>query len=425
MQDLFSFVYPSGYISQFNNLFDGSSFDLQDAILKDNDTFVSRINSIMSFDTVRFGVPMSLIQFETFKECFIPYQSFTRFSPTLDIESSNDKFQLITADEMNSLTSDVKIITCFYSPSGHVIFELSIPKILYGHNSLMFWQLDTFFHRFRNYLNHVLGFEVEHWEKWLLKRVDVCYNYHLTSLKDVEDTLSYLSDLRMRNRACVRNSSGKNIAYWAFQTRTIKFYSKYHEMLKHKKSFDPEVYDIVLENSKNILRFEEEWRSKYLLSKLHLHKVDELTVKSFIDYVINYYNRNEHLKVLLGEASMIDKKFSLKDTFLACKSLKKPNVYIDFITSIIDIGLDKTKKSMPKNTYYDRVKVLKSIGIDVSVINERFHQSLENQHDKVNTDFTKAPLSNLTDYEAHIVQSKIKTLLPSLKLQDFLLNPRN
>lgn len=386
--------------------------------------FESQMISIMSFDTVKFGVPLPSFQFESFKECFLPYQSFIRIDPSGDIESSNDKFQLVTPDDMDNMTSDSKTVSFYYSDSGYVIFEMSIPKQIYGHNSLMFWQLDTFFERFRNYLINELGFDIEHWEKWILKRVDICYNYHLDSLQEVEDTLSYLSDLRMRNRACVRGSSGKNIAYWAFQTRTIKFYSKYHEMLAHKKSFDSEIYDDVLESSKNILRFEEEWRSKYLLAKLNVKKVHEITVSKFLNYVVNHYNRDEHITKLLGESEMVDRKFSLKETLDTIKqSFKKSNVYIDFVISIVDKGLDFVRASMSKSSYYERVKALKAVGIDVSVINERFHHKIESDNiNKPKMDFAKSPLSNLTDEEAMFIQNSLnpEPKSKSISLRDWL-----
>jgi II/X family phage/plasmid replication protein len=387
------------------------------------DTFQSQMTSTMSFDTVKFGVPFSPSEFESFKETFLPYQSFVRNTNTGEIESTNDKFQLVTPDDMDKLTSDTKTVTFYYSDSNYVIFEMSIPKQMYGHNSLMFWQLDTFFHRFRNYLINQLGFDVEHWENWILKRVDVCYNYYLNSLEEVENTLDYLSDLRMRNRACIRNSSGKNIAYWAFQTRTIKFYSKYNEMLVHKKSFDPKTYDDVLESSRNILRFEEEWRAKYLLSKLNLKKVNEITVGKFLNYVIKEYNRSEHIITLLGEAVMVDRKFSLKETMDTIKqNFKKPTVYNEFIISIIDKGLDFTKKSMPKASYYANVKALKTVGIDVSVINERFHHKLEANENKPRMDFSKAPISNITDEEAMFIQHSLypEPKGKSISLKEFL-----
>ena len=404
-----------------------SNFELGDFYLsrKESD-FKSCMPNKMSFDTVRFAVPLSLTEFEYFKLSFLPYQSFIRYRIDQEVESSHDKFMLVVPDEMFHQSSDTKTVTCHYSDSGHVIFELSIPKQLYGHNSLMYWQLDTFFERFRNYLMDCLGFEVVHWKEWLLKRIDICYNFYLDSLEEVQTTLDYLSDLRMRNRPSVRNSSGKSMAYWAFQTRTIKFYSKYNEMLVHKKSFDSKNYTQVLDGSKNILRFEEEWRSKYLLNKLNLTKVEEITVDKFINYILKDYNYNSHIIGLLGESSMVDKTFSLEETF-ACikKNFKKPIVYEKLIFSIVDKGIDKTKKSMPKASYYANVKALKEVGIDVSVINERFHNGLEKENSKKpRMDFYKAPLTNINDEEAMFIQSKIEPKLDpnasSMKLRDLL-----
>lgn len=438
--DYFKHNFGDSYIIQTKNknliAFIGSDKILDSDIHKSNfefgDFYLSRKESgfkscmpnKMSFDTVRFAVPLSLLEFEYFKISFLPYQFFIRYRIDQEIESSNDKFMLVVPDEMFHQSSDTKTVHCYYADSGHVIFELSIPKQLYGHNSLLYWQLDTFFERFRNYLMDCLGFEITPWKSWLLKRVDICYNFYLNSHEEVQTTLDYLSDLRMRNRPSVRNSSGKSMAYWAFQTRTIKFYSKYNEMLVHKKSFDKKTFDKILDGSRNILRFEEEWRSKYLLSKLNLTKVDEITVSKFIDYILKDYNYNNHIIGLLGESSMVDKTFSISETMhLVEKSFKKPIVYKEFIYLIMDIGLDKIKKSMPKNTYYDRVKALKEVGIDVSVINERFHHGLEKENsNKPRMDFYKAPLTNINDEEAMFIQSKIDPdpNPSSMKLRDLL-----
>lgn len=386
---------------------------------KPND-FESKMTFKMSFDTVKFGVPCSPMDFEKYKNAFIPYQQFASLTLNCEIDFVTERFKLVTGSEILNLPSNYSGVVFTYSDSGHVVFEMSIPKQLYGHNSLMYWQLDTFFHRFRNYLINHTGLNIEPWENWLLKRVDVCYNYHLDSYQDVRSTLDYLAELRFRGKPPRRDSYGKNIAYWAFQTRTIKFYSKYEEMLIHKKSFDPDTYDIVLENSRNILRFEEEWRSKYLLSKLNLKRVNEITVKKFIDFVVKDYNRHIHVKSLLGECSMIDKKFSLISILDSVSKLKKSDMYRLFVLSIVDNGLDFVKESMAKSSYYQKVKVLKSIGVDVSVINERFHQDNVNVQSEIKQDFTKSPLSNICDDEAAYKQSFINPNPAPVSLRDFL-----
>jgi hypothetical protein len=125
----------------------------------------------------------------------------------------------------------------------------------------------------------------------------------------------------------------------------------------------------------------------------------------------------------LGDAVMVDRKFSMVDTLNTIKqSFKKPAVYVEFVALIIDKGLDFTKKSMSKSGYYANVKALKAVGIDVSVINERFHHKLESNESKPRMDFSKAPISNLTDEEAMFIQH---TLYPepkgkSISLKEFL-----
>ena len=112
--------------------------------------FKSCMPNKMSFDTVRFAVPLSLTEFEYFKLSFLPYQSFIRYRIDQEVESSHDKFMLVVPDEMFHQSSDTKTVTCHYSDSGHVIFDMSIPKQLYGHNFLMYVHLDPIFERVRN-----------------------------------------------------------------------------------------------------------------------------------------------------------------------------------------------------------------------------------------------------------------------------------
>lgn len=401
------------------------NFEMGEYYLSKKDcTFRSSIPSKMSFDTVRFGIPVTSIQLDIFKCVFAVSHLSSNYNVNQDIEYGFEKFQFITFDEMGKLPSNTKSVNFSYvNPThptlpGHIILELSIPKQFYGHNSLMFWQLDTFFERFRNYLVSCLNFDLIHWSEWILKRVDVCYNFNLSSFDNVKNTLSYLSSLRMRNRPSRRNNDG-NIPYWVFQSNTIKFYSKYQEMLKHKDSFDKLKYDVVLDNSRNILRFEHEWRSKYLLKKLNLHHVNMITVGRFLDYLLKDYNYITHLKSVLGEFSMNDKKVSLKDIRNSIKSnFREYNVYLDLIDDIIDNGLDKVKSNLSRSQYYHKVKKLKDIGIDVSVINEHFHEHSEiTEPDK---NFINSNLTNLTDEEAMFIDSIFPIPDNSTKLQDFL-----
>lgn len=440
-EDAFVHDFPFSRILQFSNkelaiIIDSSSsnsdvagslyhsnFEMGEYYLSklDDGRGYSNIPSLISFDTVKFGIPVTLDQLDAFRSVFCVSHISENYTVNQELGYSFQKFMFVTHDESLSLPSHNKFVVFSYdnprdvNSLGQIVVELSIPKQLYGHNSLLFWSLDVFFDRFRLYLNDCLGVDLIRFSDWIIKRIDVCYNFHLSSFEHVKNTISYLSSLRLRNKV----SHKRGWAYWASQTNTVKFYSKFEEMKKHKDSFDPDIYDVVLKNSQNILRFEHEWRSKYLLQKLGVNKVSLLTVGRFLDYVIKHYNYNSHIRQIIGDFTMNDKKISLSDLMDSIdKGLSKSAVYKKFIYQIIDNGLDKTKSSLSKSIYYHRVKQLKGIGIDVSVVDEHFHNHSEvKEPDK---DFVNAPLSNLTDEEALYIDSKLNRSTPVTKLQDFL-----
>lgn len=328
-----------------------------------------RFDLKFSIDTVRFVVPVSD---EIFSRCdeFFPLSSEKNtYSLDGSLQFSCKRFRLYGEEELDGRSSycnDVAFVPVRFGSAflPGLLFEFSVPKFLWGHNLFLCWNLDVFMDSFEEFLRG--KFRVAPWRDWVLRRIDLSYNFWIGGMDDVEEVLRYCARLRFRGK----ESFGRKFAYWSFQNRTIKMYSKFEEMGEHRGYYDSKFFDVVRFNSVGVIRFEEEWRQAYLMRRAGVSKVECMTFGRFLSYMRENYSWGEHVKELFKDmdgkvidmAGMID---------LVESRFRKSSGYVKFLLECHSLGVDEVKKRYKKATFYDLKKKLSEIGIDVCALDDR------------------------------------------------------
>lgn len=195
---------------------------------------------------------------------------------------------------------DKKLKYIKYNDSSKRLFiSLSIPKLLYGNNIKEIDELDIkeFFNIIHKRLNELFNLYISD-EEWKINEVEVSKNFILDSNKQVTEYIEKLSKIRLPRKATIKYNNES--VYYKNKSQTIKFYDKYHELLK-QKDIEPEL----LRGAKNILRFEVQ-ATGYLLKEFSDQRkaVDLLTKEYFVlitSKIIDLINS----KITLGEKSII------------------------------------------------------------------------------------------------------------------------
>ena len=320
------------------------------------------------FDTVRFVIPYFGIR-EDFSSAFQTKK--VGFSYHLDgsLAFSSERFRFYgTPDFGNSSYSDT---VSFSQCLDGFCFEFSIPKFLYGHNFVNFSDLERFFEVFRDFLQEQSFCDLPSVRDWLLKRVDVCVN-----LECQNDPIWYLGKLSQgfvyRGQKAVFYDG---CVYLPNRNHTVKFYDKSLEAEKNKKHYHCENLDkdISFLRSRNVLRFEEEFRAPYLLRVLNLEKRRSLTLGSFLDSDFYLkYDVWDHIRKYVHTFNVRSKVNSIEDIFtLVSNSFsRKSRPYFKFLSLICSVGYAETKNRYKKQTFSFYKRKLLNIGIDCLRLSE-------------------------------------------------------
>ncbi|MCD4782948.1 MAG: hypothetical protein K8T10_03845, partial [Candidatus Eremiobacteraeota bacterium] len=325
---------------------------------------------------------------------FLLHSNYQKYDIEGQESSCYSKFRLLDVNSLLENKSYDEDIT-FTLTSRGILFEFSAPKYAFGHSSLLLWDLNKFLENFYFLLTSVSDMPIPNYKDWIIKRIDICFNYVMSSYQAVKDTLSWLKTRRIKGKLPKYNT----IPYWSYRNRTVKFYSKFDEMQAHKRNYYCDIATIS-NNSRRILRFEEEWRSAYLVRFLKVHSRDECTVGLFLHSMLKY-NLSTHINRLIGDMTAMSYRINgITDILdIVNRELSRPNLYIKFLLILASEGIDKAKKLMPSSTFYNRRRKLKSIGIDIDL--------LLSKNDKAPEELELKNLTNSSDEEAHLYDLKI------------------
>ncbi len=236
--------------------------------------------SFFSFDTVIFSTFLEKDDRDELDVIFKPLSKHFFYRAGIDGKfklSEFSKFEILPEKEFWETKSYEKGIKFCVSESGEISFQLSVPKLYYGTNLFLFYDIEKFFRDFYFFLFHYFP-GLSDWQTWVIKRVDWCCNFDVGN--QIDDLLSYLSKCEFRGRQSLRKG-GKEYPYFNWRGRTLKFYDKYKEMEKNKKYHDMTYHNL----ASGVLRIEEEWKQENLKHKLFVDIVKDCTVFRFLQYL--------------------------------------------------------------------------------------------------------------------------------------------
>ena len=299
-------------------------------------------------DTIRFIIPSNNKLF--FAHRIGKFLSSVQYLNSYKkIEKEYSKFKLV-----DEFSGSYKINPEYKIVSAGLLFEFSIPKFLWGTNYNTCWREDFLIalHKFQSLLESIYKEEKLNFWKWILRRVDITYSFKF-SKEEVQTYLEYFSEVLIRNKkpSIWKKKRIFEEVFWKRTSDSLKFYNKYAEILNHLD------YHVIseeeIEYTKDILRFEHTWRSKYIQSFLKLPNESGITIEQFDYSMIENYNFNSHLQSLFKDFFRYEKVESLSDFIdeVDKKNFgKRYKVFLKVINEVCIYGFEFTKRQDRKST---------------------------------------------------------------------------
>jgi hypothetical protein len=326
--------------------------------------------SFFSFDTVIFSTFLEKDDRYELDTIFKPLSKHFFYRAGIDGKfklSEFSKFEILPEKEFWEMKSYKKGINFCVSESGEISFQLSVPKLYYGTNLFLFYDIEKFFCDFHFFLSHYLP-GLSDWQTWVIKRIDWCCNFDVGD--QIDDLLSYLSKCEFRGRQSLRKG-GKEYPYFNWRGRTLKFYDKYKEMEKNKQHHDMTHHDL----ASGVLRIEEEWKQENLKHKLFVDSVKDCTVHRFLQYLKRFsfteklesifknilFKKKEDIDLTVPE---IEKRvFDFYESSGSRGWAKFASKTIRFYHQALDCTRDELYQKYGKHIVYRREKFFRDIGI--------------------------------------------------------------
>ena len=253
--------------------------------------------------------------------------------------------------------------------TGYVCeIEGSYHKFILGYNSHNgFYDLQYICSELIKYANIKYDIELPSIENWYLQRCDIAICFDLNNQNNV---CNYINNLSCCNYARRKVKFYSNEAlYLSGTTTTLKIYNKLLEFRKHDlKKFVNTDFDIIkhLKDISGYIRFECEIKKKMLVKVYNENHIKVINVnyedlkKVWSDEFMKLlkFIRND-LEIVKNRNEVYNR---LKEYYSNSKAINLYNFYLMCCTD----GVDNVKKRVCKSVYYDRIKSLKQLNIDLS-----------------------------------------------------------
>lgn len=283
-----------------------------------------------------------------------------------NIHTNELKFEYFTEEvEVGSYERTARIYLKQDNPKG-LFVEFSLPKQYYDNNVEMIhaYDIEYILDNFKNDICQFFQEYIPHIEKWVIYRLDLCYNWTFESEQKCQSLMNFIQRIDFpKKKKFVYDTSVmyKGTAY------TIKFYLKGAEFKKHdyKAIFekDKDKADLLLGWAQKILRFEVEFKKGYLsnlfphekvlVSHLIYDKIIEDILKKYLDLVFRYIDK-ENMKYE-NVRQLIDNNFK------PAKALKLYQFYKGFYFEPDEKY--HIKKGLNPSTIWRHKRDLKNIGV--------------------------------------------------------------
>ena len=292
----------------------------------------------------------------------------------LNKESGELLYSISNAHLEGSYSSSISVrVGCsskYRLPSTGYCIEIegSYHKFVRGYNSHNgFYDLQFICCELIDIVSNYFGTNLPEYDNWYLQRCDISLCFYLGSQEKVCQYINNLSNCNYPKRKVKFYSD--ECFYVAGTSSTLKIYNKLLEFKKHDlKKFLNTDFNLIkyFDECKGLIRFECEIKKKLLrrlYNKEHIFITDvfyeELREIWRYEFMKVYKFINNNLSIIEDKNEVLER---LKEYYTPTKAL---NAYSFFLACKTD-GLENVKRRVPKSSYYDNLKRLKDLNIDVS-----------------------------------------------------------
>jgi len=261
-------------------------------------------------------------------------------------------------DTQQEITLHDDVLTYIrYNPSwNRLIVNCSISKVIYGNNLQAVTELDInkFFKIVENRIQELFNKTVKK-DEWQIYRLDLCKNFKMDNAQQLNQYIYQLAKIKLpRKDTFLRNNETVE-----FRNKSIKihFYDKQKQLKKER------VNDDLLEQSKNILRFEVQLKKDGLRQyDNNKRKAVDLLNKEFYKQVMT--EQLDLINAKLDKLNMTENLLSeqLFDLGLTISKIEKVYAFLTFI--------DQYGESFVRNTYGQNFYTRKNVV-------QEYHERLE------------------------------------------------
>lgn len=292
----------------------------------------------------------------------------------LNKETGEELYNIVNGHLEGSYSSSLSVKPCISSKyhltkTNYVLeIEGSCHKLKLGYNSHNgYYDLEKVCSELIEMVNNKYNVILPNLSEWYLQRCDIAICFDLKSQLYVCNYINNLSCCNYARRK-VKFYSNESL-YLSGTTTTLKIYNKLLEFKKHDmKKFVDTDFDLLnyINNIKGFIRFECEIKKKILekvygVKHIKVINVRYLELKNiWSDEFMKLlkFVKND-LEIIKNRAEVFER---LKKYYKNSKAINLYNFYLMCCTD----GLDNVKKRVCKSVYYDRLKSLKELNIDLS-----------------------------------------------------------
>lgn len=230
--------------------------------------------------------------------------------------------------------------------------EFSIPKLLYGSNVYMFFDIDTHLLKrsFKQAIKEALGLSLPDISTWDVNRIDFCYNFLLGSSTDVRNYINYI---KLRKPEYFSAKEYDSSAFYWNKSHSVKFYNKALEMQARGEKIEYWM--------KKILRFEVTLRRRKI-RELFFINGNNKTLADLLKSPVGKEILNKYLEKLclnqkpMGKTDMIDRINSSGERPSTISKL------LDYV-NIVNNGGESAARELLGRNYLTRKKKLAELGL--------------------------------------------------------------
>jgi len=238
-------------------------------------------------DTIKFKIPLT-------NATFLDFESYLHNVRKTSNNGTEIEFSVYQKTlQLGSFSHPISLFVPNHSQ--HFYLEFSVPKITYGHNTILIFKHELL--EACNLVHSLISDKIQILpvSLWQVQRLDLCYNWTFPDDTELLDILSVISSIDYRRKQ--KYIYDTSVMYRG-SSYSLKFYLKHPEFLRHDykrlKKINPKVADYAYLMSKNMLRYEITMRKEYLNKVfgkkfIFISDIIELDIKKQLNDVLSIF----------------------------------------------------------------------------------------------------------------------------------------